>query len=39
MYKRLHFALGEEIAVLAELNGENLPEEGYPYNVPGESSR
>ena len=37
VHKRLHFALGEELAILAELNGENLPEEGYPYNVPGES--
>ena len=37
VHKRLHFALGEELQLLAELNGENLPEEGYPYNVPGES--
>lgn len=37
VHKRLHFALGEELQMLAELDGEHLPEEGYPYNVPGES--
>ena len=37
VHKRLHFALGEELQIFAELNGENLPEEGYPYNVPGQS--
>ena len=37
VHKRLHFALGEELQLLAELNGEHLPEEGYPYNVPGQS--
>ena len=37
VHTRLHFALGEELQILAELNGENLPTEGYPYNVPGAS--
>ncbi|MCR4333022.1 MAG: hypothetical protein NUV34_10055, partial [Sulfuricaulis sp.] len=35
--KRLHFAVGEELQLQAELDGEHLPDEGYPYNVPGES--
>lgn len=37
VHKRLHFALGEELQILSELDGEHVPEEGYPYAVPGES--
>lgn len=37
VHKRLHFALGEELQLLAELDAEHLPDEGYPYNVAGES--
>lgn len=37
IHKRLHIALGEELKLLAELHGENIPEEGYPYNVHGAS--
>ena len=37
IHSRLHVALGEELRLLSELNGEYLPEEGYPYEVPNES--
>jgi hypothetical protein len=37
VHKRCHYALGIELQILAELNGEHIPEEGYPYTVPGES--
>ena len=37
VHKRLHFALGEELQLQAELSAEHLPEEGYPYAVRGES--
>jgi hypothetical protein len=37
VHKRSHEALGQELRLLAELNGEYLPEEGYPYDVPGAS--
>lgn len=37
IHKRLHIAQGQELKLLAELNGETLPEEGYPYNVKGGS--
>ncbi len=37
IHKRQHEALGEEFAIVAELNAEYLPAEGYPYDVPGES--
>lgn len=31
VHKRLHEAMGEELQILAKLNGRHLPEEGYPY--------
>lgn len=40
IHKRSHMAAGEEFRMLAELNGEYLPdrtEGGYPYDVPGAS--
>lgn len=37
IHSRLHYAQGEELKLLAELNGEHLPEEGYPYAVHGKS--
>jgi hypothetical protein len=37
IHKRSHEALGRELRLLAELNGEYLSEEGYPYDVPGAS--
>lgn len=37
VHKRSHEALGQELRILAYLNGRYLPEEGYPYEVPGES--
>lgn len=37
VHSRLHVALGHELKYLAELNGEYLPDEGYPYEVPGAS--
>ena len=37
IHKRLHYAQGEELRLLAELNGETLPAEGYPYDVHGAS--
>lgn len=36
IHKRIHFAAGCEFSCLAELNGEYLPDEGYPYTVEGE---
>lgn len=39
VHLRSHMAAGEEYRLLAELNGEYLPDEsegGYPYEVPGE---
>ena len=35
IHRRLHFAQGEELRLLAELNGEYIPAEGYPYAVAG----
>lgn len=35
IHKRLHFAAGIEFQLLAELNFEHLPDEGYPYDVRG----
>jgi hypothetical protein len=35
-HKRLHYAQGREFQQLARLFGKHLPEEGYPYKVPGE---
>lgn len=37
IHKRTHMAAGDEFRMLAELNGEYLPEGGYPYEVPGET--
>lgn len=37
IHKRLHFAQGQELKLLAELNGQYLPAEGYPYSVHGAS--
>lgn len=37
IHKRLHAAQGEELQMLAELDGEDIPQEGYPYDVHGES--
>lgn len=39
IHKRCHVALGYELRLLAELNGEYTPEEGYPYEVPGASQQ
>lgn len=36
IHKRLHYAQGEELRLLADLNGKHLPDEGYPYSIPGE---
>lgn len=38
IHKRLHRAKRAEYKLLSELNGEYIPEEGYPYEV-GETSR
>lgn len=35
VHKRGHQAVGIELKMLAELNAETIPEEGYPYLVPG----
>jgi len=35
IHKRCHASLGEELSILAALNGEYMPEEGYPYAVEG----
>lgn len=37
IHKRCHFAQAVEFKILSDLNGENLPDEGYPYAVPGAS--
>lgn len=37
IHKRSHMAAGDEYRMLAELDGEYLPAEGYPYDVPGET--
>ena len=37
IHSRLHHSLGLELKMLAELDGEHLPPEGYPYDVPGAS--
>ena len=37
IHRRMHVALGYELRLLAELYGVYAPEEGYPYNVPGQS--
>ena len=39
IHKRCHIALGYELRLLADLNGEYTPEEGYPYDVVGESKQ
>lgn len=36
VHKRAHFAAGIEFRMLAELNAEYIPPEGYPYQVPGD---
>lgn len=35
--RRLHRAMGAELGLLFKLFGENLPEQPYPFNVPGGS--
>lgn len=35
-HKRAHFAAGIEFRMLFRLNSIYIPEEGYPYNVPGD---
>jgi hypothetical protein len=37
IHRRMHTALGYELRLLAELNGHYMPDEGYPYEVPGAS--
>lgn len=36
VHKRAHFAAGIEFRMLFDLNGENIPADGYPYKVPGD---
>lgn len=36
IHKRLHNALGKELRIRFEINGEYIPEDGYPYFVEGE---
>lgn len=36
VHKRGHASLGTELKMLFELNAEHIPEEGYPYAVPGD---
>lgn len=36
VHKRAHFAAGIEFQMLFDLNAEYIPEEGYPYQVPGD---
>lgn len=36
VHKRGHAAVGVELRMLFDLNSENMPEEGYPYQVPGD---
>ena len=35
VHKRLHFAQGQELRLRAELNGQFIPEEGYPFKFNG----
>lgn len=35
IHKRIHFAAGQEFRMLAKLDEEYMPEEGYPYDVYG----
>jgi hypothetical protein len=35
IHKRLHYAQKQEFRIIADLNGEYLPAEGYPYDVVG----
>lgn len=37
IHKRCHIALGYELRLLADLDGEYTPAEGYPYDVVGDS--
>jgi hypothetical protein len=37
IHRRMHTALGYELKLLAQLHGEHMPDEGYPYEVPGAS--
>ena len=37
IHKRCHIALGYELRLLSDLNGEYTPDEGYPYDVVGDS--
>lgn len=39
IHKRCHIALGYELRLLSDLNGEHTPEEGYPYDVAGASKQ
>ena len=36
IHKRIHFGQGQELKLIAKLNGRYVPEEGYPYAVQGE---
>lgn len=36
IHKRGHASVGIELRMLYELNAENIPEEGYPYKIPGD---
>jgi hypothetical protein len=36
VHKRAHFACGVELKILYRLNARYIPEEGYPYQVPGD---
>lgn len=36
IHKRGHAAVGQELLMLFDLNSEYIPEEGYPYAVPGD---
>lgn len=36
VHKRGHAAVGVELRMLFDLNNEHIPEEGYPYKVPGD---
>lgn len=37
IHKRLHIAQGRELQLIAKLNGKNIPEGGYPFDVEGAS--
>lgn len=39
IHGRLHRSLRRELGIIAELNGEWIPEDGYPYEVEGASRR